>query len=57
MEIKEKENFNLLIPQKGYKLRNRQIEENEEPYYFKEAYLPKTITIKECDEKFIELEE
>jgi len=57
MKIIEKEKFNKLVPEEGKQLRDKKQDENEEIYYFKEAYLPKNMTLEECKEKFEEVED
>lgn len=57
MKIIEKEKFNILEAEKGKQLRDKEQNENEDIYYFKEAYLPKSMTLEECEEKFIEVED
>ncbi|MCI8654487.1 MAG: hypothetical protein HFJ48_01225 [Clostridia bacterium] len=56
MKIIEKEKYNLLVAEEGRILKEREKIENEE-YLFKEAYLPKNITLEECKKKFIEGDE
>lgn len=56
MKIIKKEKYNLLIPEEGKILKEKEQMENEE-YLFKEAYLPKNITLEECKKKFIEGDE
>ena len=34
---------------------SREYEENEIPYYFKEAYLPVNLTIEDCLGKYLEI--
>lgn len=54
MKIIEKEKFNILVPEKDNVLIEKE-KQNEET--FKEAYLPKSITLEECKQKFIEIVE
>ncbi len=54
MQIIEDEKFNILRADESKQLTYN--EEQEEPYYFKEAYIPKKITLEECKEKFIEID-
>lgn len=55
MKIVEKEKFNILVAEEG-KLRDKEQNE-EEIYYCKEAYIPKTITLEDCEKKFEEVSE
>lgn len=57
MKIIEKQKFNILKAEEGKVLRDKEQLENEEVYYFKEAYMPKNITLEECEEKFVEFVE
>lgn len=57
MRILEKEKFNMLIAEGGKILIDKEDTEIKEKYYFKQAYIPKTFTIQECENKFIEIEE
>lgn len=57
MRILEKEKFNMLIADTDKVLIDKEEVEKENPYYFKEAYIPKTMTLQECKEKFVEVEE
>lgn len=57
MEIVKKELLNKLVPGEGMKLKDKEQNENEEIYYCKEAYIPKTLTLEDCKEKFEEVEE
>lgn len=58
--------MNILNSDEGKSLfENREYEENETPYYFKEAYLPISITMEDClakynevlDSKIVDIEE
>ncbi len=59
MQIIEDEEleFNILKVEEGYKLIDKEEQENEEPYYFTKAFLPKAMTLEECEEKFVEVDE
>lgn len=57
MKIVEKEKFNMLIAEEGKQLIDKEEVESEEKYYFKQAYIPKKMTLEECKEKFVEVEE
>lgn len=59
MQIIEDEEleFNILKVEEGYKLIDKEEQENEELYYFTKAFLPKAMTLEECEEKYEEVEE
>lgn len=49
-------NLKKLVSDEGKSLyENREYEENETPYYFKEGYLPLTTTLEECKERYNEI--
>ena len=57
MRLKEYDNkMNILNSDEGKSLfENKEYEENEIPYYFKEAYLPVSLTIEDCLAKYNEI--
>ena len=57
MILKEyNDKMNILNSDNGKSLfENREYEENETPYYFKEAYLPVSITMEDCLAKYSEI--
>ena len=57
MILKEyNDKMNILNSDNGKSLfENREYEENETPYYFKEAYLPISITMEDCLAKYNEV--
>ena len=57
MILKEyNDKMNILNSDEGNSLfENREYEENETPYYFKEAYLPVSITMEDCSSKYNEI--
>ncbi len=56
MKIVKKEKFNILVAEEGKKLKNKENTEDE-VYYFNEAYIPKTMTLEDCEKKFEEVED
>ncbi len=57
MKIIEKKELNKLVPEECKKLKDKEQNENEEEYLCKEAYIPKSLTLEKCKEKFVEVEE
>ena len=57
MILKEyNDKMNILNSDEGKSLfENREYEENETPYYFKEAYLPVGLTMEDCLERYLEI--
>lgn len=57
MKIIEEKLYNTLIPEEGYLLHDKTevIEEGQEPYYTDIIYLPKTITLEQCEEIYEEV--
>ena len=57
MILKEyNDKINILNSDEGKSLfENKEYEENEIPYYFKEAYLPVNLTIEDCLGKYLEI--
>lgn len=57
MKIVLENNIQKLIPsiEENWLLDKEELEKPEEfRYYFKEAYLPPTMTLEDCEEKYIE---
>ena len=57
MILKEyNDKMNILNSDEGKSLfENKEYEEEELPYYFKEAYLPINLTIEDCLAKYLEI--
>ena len=57
MILKEyNDKMNILNSDEGKSLfENKEYEENETPYYFKEGYLPVSITMEDCLAKYSEV--
>ena len=57
MILKEyNDKMNILNSDEGKSLfENKEYEENKTPYYFKEAYLPISITMEDCLAKYLEI--
>lgn len=57
MILKEyNDKMNILNSDEGKSLfENKEYEEDELPYYFKEAYLPVNLTIEDCLRKYLEI--
>lgn len=69
MKLIEKDNFNILMAEENYKIHAKDdvyieahIEDGEEvpehfPYFFKTAYLPKTVSLEDAKEIYEEVED
>ena len=57
MILKEyNDKMNILNSDEGKSLfENKEPEENKTPYYFKEAYLPVSLTMEDCLDKYSEI--
>ncbi len=54
MKIVEDKRFNILVPEKGYILKGKEVF-GEDTNYFKEIYLPKNFSIIECKKIYEEI--